>query len=385
MRLSIRSCLLGCVVAGALALPFAGVRAQAPAPKAKAAAAGKPAANVVVPPAAEVGQAPALAKLDQVVATVNGDKITRGDLVNFLSRYQIPPLPPEQIYSDAIASIVNTRLIGQFLNRQKIAVPPEKVNEAIGQLERDIKADGRDLQTALRESNQTMDDVRREYVDRIRWIEYLNQKATDSELKQFAATHKDLVSGTQVKASHIYLMVPDNASAADKEKTRQKLLAIKQDIVAGKISFADAANQFSEDPGNVSSQDAANTKAMRHGGDIGYFGLTNGVVDEFAAAAFALKPGQISEPVETVHGLHLIQVTDRKEGNPVDFEKQKPYILQIYAAELQKQILTAEHDAAEKRHSIEIKPMPPDLFVPGPAAARAPAPGANPPVAAPRR
>ena len=76
-----------------------------------------------------------------------------------------------------------------------------------------------------------------------------------------------------------------------------------------------------------------------------------------------------------MHGLHLILVTDRKEGNPIDFEQQKPYILQIYAADLQKQILTAERKNAEQKHSIEIKPMPPDLFPPAP---RRRAPGAAP-------
>jgi parvulin-like peptidyl-prolyl isomerase len=383
MRCSIRSGLLGFVVVAAL--PLAWARAQAPAAKKAAPAAASPAAKAAAAPAGGAAPAPTTAKFDQVIATVNGEKITRGDLVNFLSRYQIPPLPPEQIYNDAVASIINTRLIGQFLSRQKIAVPPQKLNDAVAQLERDLKADGRDLQTALRESNQTMDDVRREYVDRIRWVEYLNQKATDAELKKFAAAHKDLVGGTQVRASHIYLMVPEGASAAEKEKTRQKLLAIKQEIVAGKISFADAANKYTEDPGNVSAEDPAHP--VRHGGDIGYFTLMTGVVDEFAAAAFVLKPGQISDPVETVHGLHLIQVTDRKEGNPVDFERQRAYILQIYAADLQKQVLIAEHEAAEQKHAIEIQPMPPDLFPPSPAAGRAPAaaPGGNAPPAAPPR
>jgi peptidyl-prolyl cis-trans isomerase C len=339
----------GWLLAGSLLLAGAYAQAQAPAPKGAA------------------------AKFDQVVATVNGENITRGDLVSFLSRYQIPPLPPDQIYNDAIATIINTRLIGQFLTRQRIAVPPEKLKGAIAQLERDLKADGRDLATALRESNQTMDDVRREYSDRIRWVEYLHQRATDAELKKFAASHKDLVSGTQVRASHIYIMVPDGASAADKEKTRQKLLAIRQDIIDKKIGFADAANKYSEDPANAGGK----------GGDLDYFGLMDGVVDEFVAAAFTLKPGQISDPVETVHGWHLILVADRREGNPVDFEKQKPYILQIFAADLQKQILMAEHQSAEQKHSIDIKPMPPDLFPPtAPAGAAPPArPGGNPPAA----
>ena len=321
-----------------------GARAQAPPAKAKAA-----------PPAATAGVP---ANLDQVVATINGDRITRGDLINFLSRYPIPPVDRDQVYRDAVETLINTRLIGQFLARQKIPVPQGKVEAAIAQLERDLKSDGRELQAALKESRLTMEDLRREYVDRITWVEFLTRKATDAELKKFAASHKDLISGTQVRASHIYILVPDNASPAEKEKTRKKLLAIKQDIVDKKTSFAEAANKYSEDP--------ANTKA--EGGDIGYFGLGHGVVDEFATAAFALKPGEISDPVETVHGLHVITVSDRKEGTPADFEKQKSYILQLYAAELQKQILTAERKNADDKHSIDIKPMPPDLFPPAPPA-----------------
>ncbi len=362
MRVSIRSGLVSMLVMGVL--PSLGARAQAPPAKAKAVA---PAANAGVPPAHP--------NLDQVVATINGDRITRGDLINFLSRYPIPPVDREQVYRDAVETLINTRLIGQFLARQKIPVPAAKVEAAVAQLERDLKSDGRELQAALHESRVTMEDLRKEYLDRITWVEYLNRKATDAELKKFAAGHKDLISGTQVRASHIYILVPDNAAPAEKEKTRRKLLAIKQDIVDKKISFADAANKFSEDPANSKGE----------GGDIGYFALTDGVVEEFASAAFALRPGEISDPIETVHGLHVITVTDRKEGNPVDFEKQKPYILQIYAADLQKQILTVERKNAEQKRSIEIRPMPPDLFPPAGPAEGTPgaAPGGSPPAGRP--
>jgi len=351
MRLSIRAGLVTLLWAGSV--PLAGARAQAPSTKAATPAAAN----------AEVPQRPA--NLDQVVATVNAEKITRGDLINFLSRYQIPPLGPEQIYRDAVESLINTRLIGQFLNRQRIAVPPEKVNEAIAQLERNFKSEGTDLQTALQENNQTMDDLRREVTDRLRWIEFFNLKGTEAELKKFTAIHKDLINGTQIKVSHIFLKVPPEATPAEKEKIRQKLLAIKQDIDGKKVSFAEAANKHSEDPANAEGA----------GGDIGYFGLNSGIVEEFANAAFALKPGQVSDPVESGHGFHLIQVTDRKEGNPVDFEQQKPFILQVYAADLQKQILTAERKNAQ----IDIKPMPSDLFPPTPPATATPTPAGNAP------
>ena len=98
--------------------------------------------------------------------------------------------------------------------------------------------------------------------------------------------------------------------------------------------------------------------------------------EEFTDVAFKLKKGMISDPVETPFGLHLIMVTDRKEGKPVDFDQNKPYILQEFGNELQRKVVNAERQRAK----IDIKPMPKDLFPrPAPAAG---ATGAAPPAKA---
>lgn len=308
---------------------------------------------------------PSAAVLNQPLATVNGEPITRGDLIRFLSNYQIPADSQEQIYNDAIETLINTRLINQYLNRQRIPVSEQKVDESIANLEKSVKQEGGNLQAELQQSGMSMADLRKEYANRIRWIDFLNSKATDAELKKFNDSHKELFNGTQVKASHILLKVEPRASAAEKEKIRQKLVGLKKDIEANKTTFAEAANKHSEDPANAEGA----------GGDIGYFTLSSGLIDEFATAAFAMKKGAISDPVETPYGYHLIHVTDRKEGTPFDFEQNKVAVKQLYAVDLQKNLLAAERKTAK----IDIKPMPTDLFPPAPAAPAtpAPAPGAT--------
>jgi parvulin-like peptidyl-prolyl isomerase len=356
---------LACLLITA-ALPVACTQAPAPAAQLVEPA---PAVQPAAPAAAPKTEAPPKpANLDQVLAAVGDQKITRGELLRLLGRFPVPQEGAEQVYHDAMERLVNQRLIGQYLNRQRIAASPETVNEAIAQIERNLKANGRgDLQSALQQTGETMEDLRRS----LAWDELIKLRATDAELKKFVKEHNDLVTGTLLKGRHILLKVPDRATAADKEKIREKLLAIKQDIVDKKTSFAAAANAFSEDPANAEGS----------GGDIGYFSLTTGLVPEFAEAAFALKPGEISDPVETIHGFHLIEILDRKPGRPVDFEQQKDYILRLYKADLEKQVLAAERKSTEEKHALEIQPMPADLFAPTPSdgstSAAAPNPGAT--------
>ena len=330
-----------------LALMVIGVR-EAQAQTAPPAATAKPATNP--------GPRP-LPSLTQPLATVNDEPITRAEVINFLNNYQIQPGTEAQVYSDAIETLVNTHLVNQYLERQKISVPEEKVTEEIASIDKKFKAEKTDLATELLRSNTPLADLRKELTSRMRWIAYLNAKATDAELKRFVSTHKDLFSGTKVKASHILLMSDAKASEADKEKARQKLDGIKKEIDAQKIAFAEAANKYSEDPANSDGR----------GGDVGYFGLSDGFIEEFSNAAFAAKKGVVTDVFDTPYGFHILLVTDRKEGTPLDFEQNKIYVKQMYGAELQKNLLTAERKTAK----IVNKPMPPDLFAPAPASAPA--------------
>lgn len=91
---------------------------------------------------------------------------------------------------------------------------------------------------------------------------------------------------SEVRASHILV------------KTQEEALKIKEEIAAGK-SFDEAAKDYSLCPSG------------RNGGDLGFFG--HGVmVPEFDKAAFEATQGEVTEPVQTNFGWHLILVTDKK-------------------------------------------------------------------------
>jgi peptidyl-prolyl cis-trans isomerase C len=125
---------------------------------------------------------------------------------------------------------------------------------------------------------------------------------SDEEAKKYYDDNPGLFSTTQIKASHI--LVKD-------EDVARKLHA---ELVANPKAFAEKAKELSIDK----------TSGAK-GGDLGKFGQGR-MVPEFERAAFGLKPGQISEPVKTQYGWHIIMVTERDEGERKPFDQVKDQI-----------------------------------------------------------
>ncbi|MFF2446265.1 peptidylprolyl isomerase [Neobacillus sp. NPDC058068] len=110
-------------------------------------------------------------------------------------------------------------------------------------------------------------------------------KVTDEELKEYYDTYPD------IKARHI--LVKDEATANEVKKK-----------LDGGAKFDEVAKEYSTDTGSA-----------QNGGDLGWFG-PKAMVPEFEKAAYALKVNEISAPVKSEHGYHIIQVTEKKEKKP---------------------------------------------------------------------
>lgn len=122
-----------------------------------------------------------------------------------------------------------------------------------------------------------------------------NIEVTEEELKNYYDSHQDEFAS--VKASHILL---------DTKEEAEKMLA---KVKAGE-NFAELAKQHSKDP-----------SAKENSGDLDYF-RHGDMVEPFEKAAFALKPGEISEIVQTDFGFHIIKVEDSKLDKLEDVKEQ---------------------------------------------------------------
>jgi peptidyl-prolyl cis-trans isomerase C len=114
-----------------------------------------------------------------------------------------------------------------------------------------------------------------------------------------------------VRASHILISTEEAQSEEQKAAARKRAEELREAARSDGADFAALAKENSSCPSSA------------QGGDLGFFPREGAMVEPFAAAAFALKTGEVSDVVETQFGYHVIKVTGRKEAKVVPFEEAK--------------------------------------------------------------
>ncbi|NMA64935.1 MAG: foldase [Clostridiaceae bacterium] len=229
----------------------------------------------------------------EVIAKVGDSEILKEDLYKTLvDRYGEQTL--ENMITDKIIDLEAAKL--------KVTVSD---NEIKAELDKVIQQSGGEemFNLQLAYSGITMEEMKQDLERYLKIVKLIEPriKITDEEIISYFEENKaDLDQEEQVEASHI--LVEDEETA----KEIKKLLDEGGD-------FAALAKEHSID-GSASS-----------GGELGYFGR-NRMVEEFETAAFALQPGQISEPVKSQFGYHIIKVTDRKGAQEATLESSRELI-----------------------------------------------------------
>jgi parvulin-like peptidyl-prolyl isomerase len=288
-------------------------------------------------PSAAPGAAPAAptaAPGAKPPAVVNNEPITMQELesVMRMAGAYLMPMTAETLKQrqlQTLAAMIDEVLLTQFLKKEGPQVPATELAKREQEMEAELKKEkGKTLDDFCKETGQTRQQFREDIYRLLQWEAYVGARVTEATVQQAYTEYRDFFDGVTVRASHIVLQVPPTAPEADKQAARQKLAAIREQILAGKLDFAVAAKTYSACP----SKD--------NGGDIGYFARKFMVDDAFAKAAFALQPNQISDIVQTDFGLHLIRVVDRKAGQPSDFAKIKDGVKAFCAEDIKQQVLS---------------------------------------------
>jgi parvulin-like peptidyl-prolyl isomerase len=148
---------------------------------------------------------------------------------------------------------------------------------------------------------------------------------SDEEVKGYYERHMKDGGNVQVRASHIFVAIPDGADAAtvaEKQAWAQKLL----ERARGGEDFAKLAKQYSDDPATRGD-----------GGDLGTFGkdMLPKAIEELV---FSMKPGELAGPVRADRGFHVIKLVSRstKDAKPLS-EVQDDIRIQLRQKEMEKQ------------------------------------------------
>jgi peptidyl-prolyl cis-trans isomerase C len=219
-------------------------------------------------------------KEDKVVAVVNGHEIKVSEVEMAAEDIlgQLPDIPPKLRYPYIVEYLVERHLLAQAAVKEGIADSDEyKRRLALYQAK------------ALRDAY---------------FAQTIVPTVTEDEMKKTYDTESGKVAQTErVRARHILV-----ASEQEAKQIRARLEKGEK--------FEDLAKQYSLDG------------SKEYGGDLGYFTAPE-MVPEFSKAAFALKPGELSQPVKTDFGWHIIKLEDRKMGGAQPYDQVKTAIRNI--------------------------------------------------------
>ena len=257
--------------------------------------------------------------VDRVVAVVGEEIILLSDIQQKMGFIMMnrnldensSPQVLRALQNEVLQGEIDDRLLIEKAERDSLVPDPRQIDLLLNQRITELKqkmGNDENYRQALQENGFTEQQLR--YMYRIMAQKNVLQEmilqnvrrlisVTPQDLDAWYAAHQDSLPTLpeEFKLSHI-MLVP-KVSAEKKQEIREKLQGIRQRAISGE-DFAALAKEFSEDPGSAAD-----------GGDLGYFG--QGImIREFSDVAFSLNVGDISGIVETVYGLHIIKVDDKR-------------------------------------------------------------------------
>lgn len=364
---------------------------------------GVRAARIVLILASLGAFAPRLAAelIEDTVAVVNGKPILKSEyqknLDSVTEQYKrtAPQLLQDkdavgQIRKKVLDQMIDDKLFEEEASRRKVKIHEREVDAGVNEVkERSFRRDlegkqltDEELEKALTEElkkegltpSQFRERIRRQLMIRRVIEEVVKPKVKAPEeadvrkaydrikfiVKGDTATLKDLperdaqalmalgqrvkeLSGERVRVAHILTKLPPKASMVEKSAALKKAEELKKQLEKDDADFGELARKQSDDK-----------ESSDRGGDLGFV-IRGWMPPEFEKVAFSLPVGEVSEPVETQFGYHLIRVQEKKAAESVTFDKLKDDLAQFlfnmgFERELEK---TAQE--LRKQAQIEIK------------------------------
>lgn len=231
---------------------------------------------------------------DKTVASVGGEKIKEAELNDTLVK---------NYGAETVNQLITDKIVELEADKEGIKVTDKEIQKEIDILAESYGGE-ETLKEQLKASGSSLADLKQDIVVYLHTKKLVEPRitVTDDEISAYFEQNKDqFAQEGQVEASHI--LVED-------KKTAEK---VEKELAAGG-DFAELATKYSTDAGT-----------KEKGGSLGYFGKGS-MVEEFEDVAFNMSVNEISEPVKTEYGYHIIKVTGEKKAKKANLEDSKSEI-----------------------------------------------------------
>ena len=268
------------------------------------------------------------AVLPAVLARINGEPVERWEMENGLKRLEsragatVPAERRDEVLRGVLDQLIDFHVLAMESRARKLPVSDADVKTRLADIRKEFATE-EVFKQGLALQGLTVEQLERQTRMTLEVTKLVDTAVTkqvavkDAEIDEFYAKNPDhFKQGESLRASHILIGLPENASDAQKQQARDKAQQLLEQLKKGS-DFAALAKAESQDPGSAPN-----------GGDLGFF-QKGQMVPAFDAAAFALKIGQLSEVVETPFGYHIIKVAEHRAPRTVPLAEAKPEIKQF--------------------------------------------------------
>ncbi|MBS0658557.1 MAG: peptidylprolyl isomerase [Verrucomicrobia bacterium] len=311
--------------------------------------------------ASSLGSLPASVELPDVCAKVDGESITKADVLRafdavILSSGQLPSALDDEAkregYKVVLDGLINDRLIARAA--KDIVVTEAEVNARLNEIKKKYEQAPDGSQSAfletLAKTGMTESGLRENLAASIRQGKWMQDriepllKVEEAEIKKAYEENKATFTNPEVvRASHILFRVDPGAKPEEIAEKQKKADATVQKLVASKgADFAKHARELSEDEG---------TRAQ--GGDLGWFAAGSGEV-ALEKTIFSMKVGDISAPVRSKLGFHIVLKTGQRPPEVIPLDKVRERIRQLLLTQNRKAAIERLMGEMRSRAKIEV-------------------------------
>jgi peptidyl-prolyl cis-trans isomerase SurA len=276
--------------------------------------------------------------VDRVAAVVNNEIITLGEVMKRASAdlqradqetgAEERPKKHEEITRRVLDTLVDEKLLDQELRESKITVEDKQVDQGVQEVMKQYNFTADQLAQAVANEGLSLTDYREQLRKQLGRFQLLREKVaklvkvSDADIRsEYDRMARDEGKEIEVHVRHIVVAVSETAPPDEVDKALAAATAIAAEARQPGADFAELAKKRSQ--GSSASD----------GGDLGFF-KRGAMVPAFEKVAYGLKPGEVSDPVRTSVGWHVLKLEERRAIGLLPLAELKPQIEEKLRREL---------------------------------------------------